>query len=302
MTTALIKVGLFFQSLLYHLRLSVSSIKFHENVFTSYRGYGVKYIFSLSAISSLICCAAFLAQTNEINNYLSNGKLSRHTQNIDQIINQLPIIEYNGRSISIQEDTPFYVKDLDNKKLLAIDPNNKLSHADKNKFPILLTKNSLIITINGDEEKLKRTLPLQYIDIIGTDSQIINQEFVKSTLLEVMKKAPSLFIYLIFPILTILLVLNSFFDKLFMIIMIFFITKISKIQANMQSCIRSVMFASGFYTLLHLPVTLILPIYIQSEQIISMAHFIILALQVGANFLMILGILKATKKPRIFRF
>ena len=302
MTTALIKLRLFFQSLLTHLKLSVSSIRFYENVFNSYKGYGIKYIFTLSAISSLICCAAFLAQTNEINNYLSNGKISRHTQNLDQVINQLPTIEYSGNSISIHEDTPFYINNLDNKKLLAIDPSNKLNHTDKSKLPILLTKSSLILTINSDDEKSKRTLSLKYIDLFGTDSQIIDKEFVKSALLDIMSKAPSLFIYLIFPLLTALLLVNTLLDKLFLIIMVFFITKISKIQAGMQSCIRSVLFTSGFYALLHLPVTLILPIYIQSEQIINMAHFIILALQICANFLMVLGILKATTKPRIFRF
>jgi len=302
MTTILITARLFIKTLLDHLQLSVSSIKFYEKVFTSYRGYGIKYIFILSTISSLICCVVFLNQTNKINNYLNYGQVSRDTQYIDQIITQLPIIEYDGRNISLQENTPLYINDLEDQKILAIDPKNQLSFTDKNKIPIIFAKDTLIVTVSGQREDLRKTIPIKYTQIFGPESQILNQEFIKSTLASLMKKVPTLFIYIIFPLLTGLILISTLLDKVFMIIMLLFITKISKINATMQSCIRTVLFASGLYSLLHLPLTLLTPLYIQSEQIADIVSLILPALQICANFLMILGVLKSTNKIKLFSF
>ena len=301
MTTPLIKAWLFIKTLLEHLKLSISSVQFYKRVFISYNGYGIKYIFTLSIISSFICSIILISYANKITNYLDNNETSIHAEYIDQIIRQLPILDYNGRTISLQETTPLFLRDLENTKILAIDPENKLNSSDKVKTPIILGKDTIIINVNGSQENLRKTVPIKYIQIFGTHPQSLTQEVIKSNLALISKKTPSLLIYLIFPLLTGLIFINTILDKVFMTLMVFLITRISKIKTNFQSCIRIVLFTNGLYALLYLPLTFLVLGSGGSSNIAYIISLILPFLQICANFLMILGILQSTGKAKVFR-
>lgn len=192
MTTLLLTPFYLLKSLILHLWWSVSSIKFYENVFTSYKGYGLKYIIILSFVSSLICSAIFLDYLKNVQNYLTNNTISQDVENIDHIINQLPTIDYNGQNISIQEDVPLFIYNPNNKKILAIDPNNQLLPSDKIKIPILFTANKIIINFLNADTKLVNTTPIKYDQIFGNQPRVLTQEVIKSNFALILNKAPFL--------------------------------------------------------------------------------------------------------------
>jgi len=290
MTTLLSTPLSFMKTLVHHLWLSITSIKFYENVFNSYEGYGTKYILTLSFISSLICCVLFLEHVNQIRNYLTNNVISDRVVNIDHIIRQFPAINYDGQKISIQEETPLFLYNLNNYKLLAIDPSNKLLPSDRIRIPVILEASKIIINLMDSEGTVKNTFPIKYDQIFGNQSQILTEEVIKSSFAAIFDKAPSLFIYLIFPITTIMIFINALLEKSFIIIMVYLVTRLVTVKTSLKTCIRTVLFASGIFVLFQFIIILTVPNF-------STALWIT---QTWANLLMILGILKTLGKNKFF--
>ena len=290
MTTQLSSPINFIKTLFTHLWLSVSSVKFYENVFKNYKGYGALYILNLSLISSLICTVIFLNNVNEIRNYFNNDIISAKTENIDFVLKQLPAIDFDGQRISIEDNNPIFIKNKNGKNVIAIDPANQIKPSDRDKYPILLSKDKMIIKLINSQGEAQNTFPIKLDQIFNSAPQILSKEVVKSTFAKLFDHAPRLFIYMIFPLTGFLIFLNTFLDKSFFIVMIFFVSRISKINIPMKSCIRLSMYASGFYALFQFIFTLAAPEY----------SSIIWFIQTWSNILMILGILSATGKNYFF--
>ena len=288
MTTLLSKPFFFIKTLVVHLWMSISSVKFYERVFISYNGYGMQYAFSLSILSSLMCSVLFLNHTFKVRDYLDNNVMSQNVLNIDHVIRQLPIIDYDGQKISINEETPLFIYNLNNYKLLAFDPDRKLMPSDRIKIPIVLGDSTIIISLLDSDNKVRNTLPIKYSQIFGNHPQLLTQEIIKSSFANIFEKAPSLLIYLVFPIVAILIFINALLEKSFIILIIYLISRFSNIKAPLKTCIRVVLFASGFFILLQFIVTL-------TAQSFSTALWV---LQTWSNLLMIVGILKASGKSR----
>ena len=289
MTTLLSTPLFFIKTLFTHLWLSISSIKFYEQIFNSYKGYGIKYILILSLISSFICSIIFLNHLDKVREYLNNGIVSKKVETIDHIIQQLPEINYNGFKITTKEDTPLFIYGLGNKKTLALDPNNKLMPADRNKLPIILNAQKIIINLTDSEGIKHNSFPIDYTQIFGNESQILTQTVIKLSLADIFNRAPSIFIYLIFPITTLLIFVNLMLEKFFIILMVYLITRVITVNTSLKTCIRVVLFASGNFVLLQFTILLTLPAL----------STILWIMQTWANILMILGILKSSGRIRI---
>lgn len=289
MTTLLLVPLAFIKTLFTHLWLSVSSIKFYEQIFNSYKGYGIKYALILSLISSFICTVLFLNHLDKVREYLNNGIVSTKVETIDHIIQQLPEIDYNGLKITTKEDTPLFIYGLKNQKILALDPNNKLMPADRNKLLIILNAQKIIINLTDSEGIKHNSFPIDYTQIFGNESQILTQTVIKSSLADIFNRAPSIFIYLIFPITTLLIFVNLLLEKIFIILMVYLITRVITTNTSLKTCIRVVLFASGNFVLLQFTILITLPSF----------STILWIMQTWANILMILGILKASGRIRI---
>ena len=289
MTTLLLVPLSFIKTLFTHLWLSISSIKFYEQVFNSYKGYGIKYVLILSLISSFICSIIFLNHLDKVREYLNNGIISTKVETIDHIIQQLPEINYNGLKITIKEDTPLFIYDLKKQKTLALDPNNKLMPADRNKLPIILNAQKIIINLTDSEGAKHNSFPIDYTQIFGNESQILTQTVIKLSLADIFNRAPSIFIYLIFPITALLIFINLILEKIFIILMVYLITRVVTVNTSLKTCIRVVLFASGNFVLLQFTILLTLPAL----------STILWIMQTWANILMILGILKVSGRIRI---
>tara|TARA_B110000503_G_scaffold142854_1_gene241280 strand:- start:2372 stop:3250 length:879 start_codon:yes stop_codon:yes gene_type:complete len=289
MTTLLSTPLFFIKTLFTHLWLSISSIKFYEQIFNSYKGYGIKYVLILSLISSFICSIIFLNHLDKVREYLNNGIISTKVETIDHIIQQLPEINYNGLKITTKEDTPLFIYGLGNKKTLALDPNNKLMPADRNKLPIILNAQKIIINLTDSEGIKRNSFPIDYTQIFGNESQILTQTVIKLSLADIFNRAPSIFIYLIFPITALLIFINLILEKIFIILMVYLITRVVTVNTSLKTCIRVVLFASGNFVLLQFTILLTLPAL----------STILWIMQTWANILMILGILKSSGRIRI---
>ena len=290
MTTLVSTLTIFIKSLAKNLWLSVSSAKFYQDVFSSYQGYGTKYLLTLSIISSLLCNMVFLVYVDKIQKYLAEDVISESVVNIDHIIRQLPTINYSGKDISVDEDLPSFIYDIDNIKLLAIDPSGKLSHNEKTPVPILLMKDQIMINFIGSDGKIRNTLPVKYIQIFGSESQVITKENIKSSLVPLFKKVPTMLVYIVFPVATIMIFINTLLEKSFMIVVVFIISYLSKSKSTLKDCIRVVLFSSGVCTLFQ---------FVFSFTFTDL-NYGLWVIQTWANILMIIGIMKSQDRIIFF--
>ncbi len=290
MTILVSTLTIFIKTLAKNLWLSVSSAKFYQDVFSSYQGYGTKYIFTLSIISSFMCSIVFLVYVDKIQKYLSDDVISESVVNIDHVIRQLPTINYNGKDIAISEDFSSFIYDADNIKLLAIDPSGKLSHNEKMQVPILLMKDQIIINFGDSDGKIRNTLPVKYTQIFGPEPQVLSKENIKSSFASLFKKAPKILTYIVFPITVIMIFINTLLEKSFMIVVVFIISHLGKGKSSLKDCIRVVLFSSGVCTLVQFVASLTL-------KDLSYGLWVI---QIWANILMIIGIMKSQGRTIFF--
>ena len=282
MTTLVSTLTIFIKTLVKHLWLSVSSARFYQDVFYTYQGYGVKYILTLSIISSLICNIIFLGYVDKIQKYLSDNIISESVVNIDHVIGQLPTINYNGKDISIDEDSVSVIYGADNTKQLAIDPLGKLSNNDKIQVPILLIKDEININLKDFNGKTRNTLPIKYTQIFGSEAQVLTKETIKSSFIPLFKRAPTVLTYIIFPITTIMIFISHLFEKSFMVVVVFIISRFRTEGRSLKDSIRVVLFSSGFCALFQFVASLV------SIEL----NYVLWILQTWANILMIIGIMR----------
>jgi hypothetical protein len=291
MTTLLLNPLFFIKNLFTHLWLSVSSVKFYEKVFKKYNDYGALYIINLSLISSIVCTIIFLHNVDKIQDYLKHNIASERVKNIDFVIKQIPPIEYDGQNITIDSDEPIIIKNKSGSNALVIDPDNKTKPSDRNKFPLILLQNKIIISLINSEGKVQNTFPVKFDQIFGQTPRVLTNEEIESSLAKLLDQVPRVLVYMIFPLTVFLIFLNTFSDKVFFIAMIFLVTKISGLNLSIKTCIRLTMYASGFYALFQF-------IFLIAANEYSSIVWIV---QSWTSVLMILGILSATGKNYFFR-
>ena len=290
MTTKLSKIYKWFSTILTHLRLSISSVNFYERVTAAYSGYGIKYILTISFFSAFLCSFIILNYLDNIRQYFSYGVMSPAVINLDHIMSQFPELKYDGNKISLENPEPVYINNIYNQPIAAIDPENKLPRADKAKISILLTGKKIIFSFAESQKANINNFSINYPQIFGYESQTITQEVVRSALEKFFNKAPTIIIYITFPILALLIFFNTFLEKSFIIIITYLLTNFMAIKLPLKICTRLTMFASGVFVLFQPSVLLIAPAN----------GGLLWIVQIWANLLMILGILKFSNK-NIFR-
>lgn len=248
MTTKLYHIVFAIKTLLRTFWLSISSVNFYEDVYKKYSGYGLKYLFTLSFIASVIYCAVSLSYILMLRDYFNHNKQTPYLANLDHILKQLPEISYDGKNIKVEEETPLFLYNSNNAKIGAVDPNNNLSFAEKNKVPIIFTKSKLIFSFIWDKKKIN--LPFDYPLIFGSEPQILSGEQVKKHFGEITNSIPTLFIYILTPVMIILTFIATLFRASFMIALIYFLTQIFGPPTQIKTCIRMVLFSSGAHTLM----------------------------------------------------
>lgn len=288
MTTKLYNLFEAPKMLLLHLWWSVSSVDFYRTVYKSYKGYGIKYLFTISFISSVIFCAFLLPVMVDIEDYLSDNRTSEETALLDYVFQQLPEISYDGKSISITEETPFYLQDKAGRKILAIDPKNQLNYVERRKIPIVLGASDVLISlssaVNNNSKNVGshevKTLP--YKTLFGQENKVFTPESLKLAFKEKMGNFINIFIFVGMPILIVWRFTSELLEKVLIIVLIYVVTNATKLGTSAKTAIRMVMFSSGAAILLQPLIILTIPTWSN----------LVWLIQMWSNLLMILAILK----------
>ena len=245
----------------------------------------------MSFISAIICSGVFLHRIHKIDDYLSQNINSPEVGAIDQLIGQLPVMEYDGQNISIQENTPIFLNIDSGYRVIAIDPERKLSPKDRIKTPIIFGLDKIVVSFFSSKTQESSVIPVKYSQIFGKQPQTITQEVVKAAFLAIVKKSYSVFIYIMLPVMTLMIFLNMLLEKSVIIITIYLLMYIMNVRISMKDCIRVALFATGASALLQYVIILTLPD----------AQIILQVVQLWANLLMILGISKLASNNRLFK-
>lgn len=275
------------------LWLSVSSINFYHDVYKNYRGYGIKYLFTISFISSVIYCLFVFNYLSTLRDFFAAKvpqSLSYETENIEYILQQLPNIDYDGSNISLEEDQAIYLYDKNNNKVAAIDIKNQLGYNDRSKIPIIFSKDKIILKVIEVADKKKSDFNIEYSMIFGTIAKVLTNEVIKKDCAEILLRVPKIFIYIGMPVIIFFRFITILFEKSFIVILIYLLTSFFGPKASMKTSIRMVMFASGVPVLLQPIILLIMPGFKE----------IIFILQMFTNFLLFLALLQIKKETNQF--
>lgn len=281
MTTKLSYVILWFGILYNQLRLSVSSIEFYKDVYRSYKGYGIKYIFTISFISSIIYCIFIFNYLLTLKNYFVENRSSNSTKTIEYILKQLPFIYYDGSKIIVEQDEPIFLLDEGGNKIAVIDTKNQLPYGEKAKIPVIFGSNRITVATIEVTDKKKNTFDLEYYKLfVGRIN--LTPEVIKEQCAKILLQALRIFIYLIMPVIVIVRFCTILFEKSFIVLLVYLLTYFLGPKSTVQVCTRMVMFSSGVAILLQPIFIIFIPEY----------SGIVFFIQMFANLLLFLGMLR----------
>lgn len=298
------------QTCLKQLWLSVSSVKFYQEVCRSYTGYGLKYIFYICFLSSLLLCCIISLYLNILKdsfNDSQNGPKLKLVANFEYILDQMPDVHYNGVSINTGQEDPVYIKDIEGNLVAIIDASNRLSVSEKSNSSMIFTQNSLLIRqknglvsnilysdISNSKLTKQKIAKIEEIIhnypwfIVGINimqdlhNTILNKDTIKKEFTNFFNILPKIFLYLGFPLITIMAFISLIIENLFMIALVYLLSKVMNgTSLNISQSIRGVMFASGMQVIAHpltlTPFIMIWPKFINLWPIISLwAHILLI--------------------------
>ncbi|MCC8417317.1 MAG: DUF1189 domain-containing protein [Rickettsia endosymbiont of Bryobia graminum] len=282
MTTKLL---LWIRALFNQLWLSVSSINFYQNVYLSYKGYGVRYLFTIVFLSSLIYSLSIFNYLLTLKSYFNSSNSSTNSTTIDYILKQLPEIHYDGKQIAVDQEEPIYLLDENNNKIAVVDTKNQLSAIDKKRIPILFSSDYVSFATVEITDKKKDNFIVKYSQLFGSVSEELTQETIKKYFIQILNQAPRVFIYILMPLLIILRFCSILFEKFFIVLIVYLLTNFFGLKSSVQTCCRIVLFTSG------------IPILLQPLIIIFLPEFnsLIFFIQIISYLLLFLAIIQIRK-------
>ncbi|MCC8467495.1 MAG: DUF1189 domain-containing protein [Rickettsia endosymbiont of Eriopis connexa] len=246
-------------ALLRQLRLSISSIEFYKDVYKNYQGYGIRYLFTLSFIPSIIYCIFILNYIITLKDYFNGIQSSKVTDNIKYIINQLPEIKYNNSKISVEEVEPIYLYSKDNNKIVVIDTKNQVSNKEKSKIPFVLEENELKINLIVANTKKNFPSTVNYSEIFKQNEVILTPEIIKKYFADNLLYAPNLFIYFGMPAIILFWFVTFLLERSIIVLLVYSLANLLTTKTSIHTSIRLVMFSSGVPIILQPVIIILIP-------------------------------------------
>jgi len=239
------------------LYLSVSSIEFYKDVYNKYHGYGIRYLFIASFVPAIIFCVIVLNYIITLKDYFNGAQITKVTDNIEYIINQLPEIKYANSRIFVEEAEPIYLYNKNNDKIAVIDTKNEVSNREKSKIPFVIEKDKL--TINFVIDNTKKNFPriIKYSRLFEQNDIIITPEIIKKYFADNLIYIPNLFIYLGMPAIILFWFIRCLFERSIIVLLVYISAKLLNNKTSIRTVTRLVMFSSGVPILLQPLVTLV---------------------------------------------
>jgi hypothetical protein len=137
--------------------------KFYQNVYSNFKGSGIKHFLLCCTIASVINSIWLFVYFKDLTTYFNSEISSTNSpsqqeiidsKSLDEIFNKLPQIQYDGKNISLPSinDEVFYIKSPhnQNKNLLVIDLSNSNAANSGNQAITLSSKEMFINTGDAD--------------------------------------------------------------------------------------------------------------------------------------------------------
>ncbi|BAK96793.1 DUF1189 family protein [Rickettsia japonica] len=246
-------------ALLRQLHLSIRSIEFYKDVYKNYQGYGIRYVFTLSFIPSIIYCIFILNYIITLKDYFNGIQSSKVTANIEYIINQLPEIKYNNSNISVEEVEPIYLYSKKDNKIVVIDTKNQVSNKEKSKIPFVLEENKLKINLIVANTKKNFPSTVNYSEIFKQNEVILTPEIIKKYFADHLLYAPNLFIYFGMPAIILFWFVTFLLERSIIVLLVYSLANLLTTKTSIQTSIRLVMFSSGVPIILQPVIIILIP-------------------------------------------
>jgi hypothetical protein len=253
MTTSVSSFILYIKTICILLWKSISSIDFYSQVYKRYRGYGVKYIATLCFFCVILYTAALLNQMSIIRDDL----LRADNNYIEHILRQIPVMNYNGNSLSATSDSPLFIKDAEDHIISLIDLSGAVSFAEKAKIPLIFAKNNLTFNI-ASKSKDSREITIEYSNFLGKDQLEITESAVRNGLIKALAINFMSFGYIV-PLLFVMYFMQIMLKLMTPVAIVYFGLSIYGLEVKVKTAIRLVMFASGVFVVMNACLMLILP-------------------------------------------
>lgn len=270
---------------LYNLRHSISSVNYYKDVYNLYKGYGLKYIFLISWLSAMIYGANILWGINKIQEAI----LSQDGYVIDNIVKQIPTVNYDGSSIDLSAKQPVYIYDGAGNKIAAIDTEGALQADERKLIPVVFRKNNIAVNFTDGLVDNQENLVIEYGRVFGKKNQTITGRYAKDIIVKSVDNFGRLFIYLGMPLLGIGRFIEVILKKGFSILVTMFIGYTLGLTMNFKKSCRLVMFASATSVLLQ-PLVMLVPM-------VGSVLFSLLQIVPGALVVMALIRISGRKTP-----
>lgn len=274
MTTNLLQFKLYIYTLYRTLLLSITSIDFYKDVRIKYKGYGIKYIFTLSLLASILSSVKFITNLS----YIEESLLHKNNSYFEHMLRQLPEIKYDGKIISTEVETPYFITDSASRKIIAIDTEGKLSFNQRSKIPVILTKTNItfLIYYNGDKSD---EFSVSYKNLLGNESFVITESFFREYMIKTIKKNNYIWIYTL-PIMCVIYLIKVLVKSTMPILLLYFLSNLYNVKLTTQDSCRLVMFSSGVFLLSNSILNLLFPSMILISEIIHVISAYLLVMSI----------------------
>lgn len=253
MTTNLLKLKAYLQTIYTILLLSISSVDFYKDVRTKYKGYGIKYIFTICMLASILFSIKLINQIY----YFKDALTHKNNPYIENILMQVPEIKYDGKTIETLIETPYFIEDSLNHKIIAIDPNGNLSFSQRSKIPVILNKTKIGFFVLYNNEKSEE-FSLNYSNFLGTSAMSINPESLREYILNSLDINGTIWLYSL-PIMSIIYFIKICAKIIIPSLLLYFLANLYGINMIFKTSARLVMFSSGVFLLSQSLISFFLP-------------------------------------------
>ncbi|MDX1923683.1 MAG: hypothetical protein SFT91_00355 [Rickettsiaceae bacterium] len=252
------------KGLLKPLKDSLISEEFYRNLYLSYPGYGIRFVFSLGYISSIIVTIFLLYKTQSIQDYFETKIVTnQETSIIDNILSNWQIFYYNGTNIVSEEEEPVMIQGSKKQILVAIDPQDQLIGSVRRNIPIIFGKTKLLVGIS-DSVMGARHVPIEYSEIFGktNTSLLIDSDLISKIGREYSESFKKILVYIFFPVHVFVNLFTLLLEKTLIIFIAYFtINTFLEPKPTVKSATRLVMYSCGAYAFL-LPLSIISNVFV----------------------------------------
>lgn len=243
---------------------SVSSVSFYREVYAYYRGYGIKYILNLCLVASFFYTINLMYNISIVKDALVRGD----NKSLEHLVSQIPEMKYNGSEIFSSVEMPYFINDLENRRVAVFDLNGTLSFSEKSKIPVVFTKNNLIIYITTRNKEIK-SLSASYANFLGNDFKVITATSAREGLIRAFDIG-GMFYALIIPAIAIFCFISLIFKLIVSVGIVYFLLKVYGVHATLKTVIRLCMFSSGAFVVSCSVIMLLFPEFLFLADVIHM--------------------------------